>query len=401
MKRFILVVLGLLLAGLMSAQAQPPRQVWALYMGFWAGAGSWDAQADVLTDRPALGSYDSRDPGIAAQHIDQAKSAGIDAFVVTWYGLEDGQTTTPALNNLLDRAAERGFMVGAVVDIFSAQFNRSPEALAASLAYLINDRSAHPAYLRYDGKPVILFAFQGRAGLSAAQWRQLRQQLDPARATLWIAEGTSGCCLYGGAMDGMYAFNMAWANGSSARYQRERRAVLSAGGSFYLPTIHPGWDETLIARREGRPNPTSPRARADGQFLATSFRGAAASGSDVILVGTWNEFIENSHIEPSVNYGTQSLDVLRPLIAEWKAGGAGSGASSAPLARPESPTGLILQATGRVNVRPTPSLEGAPVGVITPGVYHAVLEVAGDWYLIDVNGVRGYVNASVVRVEQR
>ncbi|MEL6309676.1 MAG: endo-1,3-alpha-glucanase family glycosylhydrolase, partial [Chloroflexota bacterium] len=282
------------------------RRAWAFYMGFWAGQQSWDWQADVLTDYPAMGAYDSRDPGVAATHIDQAQSAGIDGFVVSWYGVDDQTTTTPVLNNMLDRAAERGFQVGAAFDAFDQSF--SIESLTNSLNYLVNDRANHPAYLRYQGKPVIFFVFQGNLGLSIAEWQNVRNTVDPDRNTIWIAEGLNGCCLYSGAMDGMYAFNLAWANGSRSTYSTQRARTLNAGGSLYIPMVHPGWDETLIAARDGRGNPTSPRARNDGQFLATSFNGAINSGANVIMVGTWNEFMENSHIEPSQQYGTQSLD---------------------------------------------------------------------------------------------
>ena len=91
-------------------------------------------------------------------------------------------------------------------------------------------------------------------------------------------------------MDGMYAFNLAWANGSSGRYNSERNATINAGGSIYIPSVHPGWDETKVAARDNRPNPTSTRNRANGQFLANSFNGAVVSGADVIMIGSWNEY---------------------------------------------------------------------------------------------------------------
>ena len=398
-RAFIFLIACVLVWIAPAAQAQSGRQVWAFYMGFWVGEASWQSQGDVLTDRPAIGNYDSRDGGVAATHIDQAKSAGIDAFVVSWYGVEDGAVTTAVLNNMLDRAAERGFMVGAVVDIFSSQFNRSPDGLINSLNYLVYDRANHPAYLRYNGKPVIMFAFQNRAGFSSQQWQQIRNAVDPNRNTLWIAEGVDGCCLYGGAMDGMYAFNIAWANGASSRYVRERNAVRNRGGSLYVATVHPGWDEQLIARREGRPNPTSPRDRAGGRFLANSFAGAASAGVDVILIGTWNEFIENSHIEPSVNFGSQSLAVLRPLSADWKAGGAASSPAPAPApGAGASPTGTAACATAVVNVRPGPSTSGAPIGRAQPGQCYSVLGSERDWYLIDFGGRQGWVSARFVRI---
>jgi hypothetical protein len=393
-RRFTLLVVVFLFASILtlgSTQAQAPRQIWALYMGFWAGGTSWDWQANVLSDRPAIGAYDSRDGGVAGTQIDQAKGAGIDAFVVSWYGVGDGTTTTPALNNLLDRAGERGFQIAAAIDAFSPEFNSSPDAVINSLNWLVHDRSNHPAYLRYEGKPVIFFMFQGNLGLSAADWQNIRNTVDPNRNTLWIAEGVNGCCLYGGAMDGMYAFNLAWANGGSGQYSAQRQRTVNAGGSLYIPTVHPGWDETLVAQRDGRPNPTSNRGRNDGQFLANSFQGAVASGANVILIGTWNEFVENSHIEPSVNYGSQSLDILRPLIAQWKGNGT---ATVSTETQSSVPAGVpAVQANSRLNVRSGPSTDHEVLGVIGVGSQWTFIREESGWYVIDFNGREGFIAA--------
>ncbi len=397
---FLLAVLVIVLLSIGLAQPAPPaeaqtnRQVWVYYMGFWSGGPSWDMQANVLTDYPLIGKYDSRDPGVAATQIDQARGAGIDAFLVSWFGLADQATTTPVLNNMLDRAAERGFRVAAVVDMFNPAFNRDRNGLINSLRWLVNDRANHPGYLRYNGRPVIVFAFQSSAGFSSSEWQSIRNQVDPNRTTLWIAEGLNGCCLYGGAMDGMYAFNLAWANGSSSRYIQERNAVANRGGTFYMPTVHPGWNENLIAARDNRPNPTSPRDRAGGQFLANSWNGAVTAGTDVILVVSWNEFMENSHIEPSVLYGTQSLDTLRPLIAAWK-----SGAGSQPSAPSGgSPTGQMIEANSTINVRSGPGTGYSIIGRISPGTSYAVLGQQNGWYAISFNGQTGYVAGWLVRV---
>ena len=388
----VLIVGALLSPPPQLADAASGKQVWVYYMGFWGGGPSWDAQVDTLTDHPLIGHYDSRDPGVAGTQIDQAMGAGIDAFLVSWFGLADGAQTTAVLNNLLDRAAERGFHVAAVVDVFNPAFNRDRAGLVRSLNYLVYDRANHPGYLRYDGRPVIFFAFQSSAGFSTAEWQSIRNEVDPNHATLWIAEGLSGCCLYGGAMDGMYAFNLAWANGSSTRFASERNAVTSRGG-MYIPTVHPGWDEDRIAAKEGRPNPTSRRDRAGGQFLRNSWNGAVTAGTNVILIVSWNEFLENSHIEPSQVYGTQSLDVLRPLIAAWKGGG-----SSAPPAAPPTSGGQALEATTGLNVRSGPGTTYAIIGRIAPGATYAITGQQGGWYAISYGGRTGWVSGAYVRL---
>jgi uncharacterized protein YraI len=373
--------------------AQSERQVWAFYMGFWMGQASWDMQGGILTDYPSIGAYDSRDAGVAATHIDQAKGAGINAFMVSWYGIDNGETTA-VLGNMLDRAAERDFKIGAVIDVFGG-FNR--DHLIRSLQHLVDSRVHHPAYVRYNGKPVIMFAFQNNAGLSVADWQNIRNTIDPNRTTIWVAEGLSGCCLYGGAMDGQYAFNIAWSNGSAARYTQERNAIINRGGSLYVATVHPGWDEQRIAAAHGRPNPTSPRDRAGGRFLANSWNGAVSSGADVIMVVSWNEFMENSHIEPSTTYGSQSLDTLRPLATAWRGG------ASAPIPAPEqpapsAPTGQVAEATANVNVRTGAGTNFNAIGRINPGTSYAVLGQQAGWVIIDFNGQQGFASGDFVRI---
>src|SRR5690606_36911432 len=110
------------------------------------------------------------------------------------------------------------------------------------------------------------------------------------------------------------------------------------------------------------------RARNNGQFLATSFQGAVASGANIILIGTWNEFIENSHIEPSVLYGTTALDTLRPLVANWKGTGGGVVAPSAP----QDGNTASLQANTTLNVRAEAGTNFDILGRISPGVSYPI-----------------------------
>ncbi|MBW7883696.1 MAG: hypothetical protein H3C34_13875, partial [Caldilineaceae bacterium] len=98
--RIFITLLLLLLVALLSVLLQPARPassaplerpalqstsdplVLALYYS-WFDEQSWSPA--TLSDLPAE-PYASRDRGVMGRHIDQAKAAGIDAFVVAWYG---------------------------------------------------------------------------------------------------------------------------------------------------------------------------------------------------------------------------------------------------------------------------------------------------------------------------
>lgn len=365
------------------------RQVWAFYLSFWAGEGTWRWQESVLDDTPLIGLYNSKMPDVAAMHIEQAKSAGISAFIVSWFGIDETVTTTPALINMLNRAHEHGFKIGVAVDIYVGDFHRNYADIARSLRWLMDEGIHHPAYLYYDQKPVILFAFQHMAGFGNRFWRDLRAEFDPNQQTIWLAEGLSACCLYDGAMDGMYAFNMAWANGDKNFYIAERNLITAFGGRYYLPSISPGWDEDKIARASNRPNPTSRRDRADGQFLIRAWDAAIATNSRVILVVSWNEFVENSHIEPSVLYGAQSLDILRPRIAEWR------GFSPAP-AMPIGDYAIFVDDITPITA--TPSADSAVIGRLQPNTPYRIADEDSGFYGVWMDGVMGYVSYRLITI---
>lgn len=368
-----------------STQAQSGRQVWAYFFGWWLG-DSWGNPA--LSDYP-LSPYDQRDGGVLANQIGQAQSAGIDAFIMSYFGPKDGNLTHQVFNMLLDIAAGSGFKVGASIDMHEAGYNSNLGELSDSINYVVNDRANHPAYLRYNGKPVIFFWNQTR--YSVGDWQNLRAALDPNRNTIWVAEGTNTAYL--SAFDGLYLFNTAWAGNPGATARQWQSRVQNNGGTFYAPTVLPGWDETAIAAATGRRNPTSPRARNDGQFLTNSWNGAVSANTDVILVVSWNEYFENSHIEPSQKYGTQSLDVIRGLIAAWKSGAPAGGGQSAS-APPVSASGVIYVLNAEVNFRDTPN--GNKLGTIPAGTQLEVTgrNADGSWAQVNYNGANGWVTAS-------
>ena len=73
----VTLLLTLVVSGVTSAQTER-RQVWAYYFGWW-GQDSWNDGR--LVDKPAQ-PYSSFDAGAVGRQIDEAKGAGIDAFVM-------------------------------------------------------------------------------------------------------------------------------------------------------------------------------------------------------------------------------------------------------------------------------------------------------------------------------
>jgi hypothetical protein len=83
------------------------------------------------------------------------------------------------------------------------------------------------------------------------------------------------------------------------------QAVHSTGG-LWLPPAAPGFDARLVGG-------TRVVARRDGRTLRRELDAAVQSAPDAIGLISWNEFSENSHVEPSRRYGRRYLTVLRDV----------------------------------------------------------------------------------------
>ncbi len=397
------------LAGAASyRQSVHDRLVLALYYP-WFDENTWTS--GTTPDLPAQ-PYASRDRTVMARHIQQAQQAGIDAFMVAWYGPKDGNPTETNLAALLDEAAARNFKIGILFETTSPFF-AGPGDAAAALQHALTVHAGHPAFLRADGKPVILF---WRPQLwSVDTWQSIRDQVDPSRSSLWIAEGVDTSYLR--VFDGHYLYSNTWnpptdltyTNTKFARLVAQAEAALGAP-KLWLATVMPGYDDT----RTGRPN-AFVQSREGGAYYERSWQAALASQPDWIVITSFNEWPEGTYIEPSQREGDRYLRLTATWSARFKQGTGVVQAASASPAQPVQPPPVDAPAPEPVdapqpapteptayvdvlllNLRAGPSTRHAIVGQLPQG---AALTITGqdprwpDWRQVRYNGQTGWVYA--------
>ena len=100
--------------------------------------------APASAARPLVGLYDSADPTIAMWHVQLAKAAGIDAFLVSWWDKHNG----------VDQNFKRGILPAAVKEGFKialfderAQFHDTLENYQQMLTRALRRYKDSPAYL--------------------------------------------------------------------------------------------------------------------------------------------------------------------------------------------------------------------------------------------------------------
>jgi hypothetical protein len=205
----------------------------------WFDESSWTY--DKLSDLPQT-SYVSRDRAVMGRHIEQAQQAGIDAFVVAWYGPSGEFNQTEAnLAALLEEAAARNFKIAILFETNSPYIN-GLDAVAGALRHAQEQHASHPAYLRVDGQPVLFFWRPQIFDVNT--WRGLRDQTDPARNAVWVSEGVDTAYL--SVFDGHYLYSNTWSPPSDLNVTNQKFAgrVATASqnfgaGKLWVATVMP------------------------------------------------------------------------------------------------------------------------------------------------------------------
>jgi Glycosyl hydrolase family 99 len=303
-------------AGASSAQPSGPavasvRPLVFAYYYIWYTSTSWRR---AKTDLPRLGTYDSRDRAVVAQQMAWMKDAGIDGLIVSW---KHERGLDAALRIVVDEATKAGLKL--VLLYQGLDFDRQPldpATVASDLQWFL-DNYATAAPFDIIGRPMIVWS--GTWGYKDGQIANVRKAVDaPDRALLLGSERsadayTARATLFDG--DAYY-----WSSPDplkTPRYQRrlnELAAAVRQDGGRWIAPAAPGFDARLIGG-------TSIVDRRDGATFRAAWAGALQTSPDILGVISWNEFSENSYIEPSKTYGDTYLQLTKQLIASLPASG--------------------------------------------------------------------------------
>jgi Glycosyl hydrolase family 99 len=285
-------------AAIPSANAIPTLA----YYYIWYTPTSWQR---AKHDLPLLGPYSSDQGSIMRQHIRWAKSAGIDGFIVSW-------KSTPSLDSRLARlvsiADAEHFKLALIYE--GLDFERKPlpvGRVATDLGYFADHYAHNPAFQLFGRKPAVIWSGTWRfpTGAIASVTRQLRGRLQ----VLASEKNVAGYQRVANYVDGDAYY---WSSvdlttpGYPGKLVAMGRAVHAHHGLWIAPAAS-GFDGRLLGH-------SRVVSRRNGATLRREFAVALRSSPDAVGLISWNEFSENSQIEPSRAYGYTYLRVVANML---------------------------------------------------------------------------------------
>jgi hypothetical protein len=284
-----------------AAANDNPIPVLAYYY-IWYNPQTW---SHGKSDYPLLGRYSSDSVRVLEQHVKWAQKAGIDGFIVSW-------KHTPALDARLRKlvaiADRLDFKLAIIYQ--GLDFYRRPlpvARVAGDLEYFTRAFAPDPAFQLYS-KPLVVWS--GTWEFTPAQVERVAAPVRDRLLVLASEKSVDGYSRLSGLVDGDAYY---WSSVDPRTYPGypsklvQMSAAVHADHGLWIAPAAPGFDARLVGGHIVVP-------RRNGATLREELDGAEASSPDAIGLISWNEFSENSAIEPSKRYGDAYLRILADAL---------------------------------------------------------------------------------------
>jgi hypothetical protein len=306
---------------------------------------------------PLIGRYFSTDPIIISKHIDWATGHGVDFFVMGWDlpgGHEDIVLKDYFLKNDLskdikfiilypsfDRLKNSG-STGADSFDFNDPHNR--EIFISDIKYILNTYANNPQYLKINNSPVIYMylsrAYSGDFGSSFNESRNIAKGMgfnnlfivgdeipwilsSPTQEFLDRAKNFDAIGDWAGLY---YGTNNNFGRDIISNYEKYlQEAYLKYSNCLkevdipLIPSIIPGFDNRLAPWGDPTsiPLPRDPNKFKERVSIALKYMDSRLK---MIRIDTWNDWYENTQIEPSSSDGLLYLQILKEVLRLYNTG---------------------------------------------------------------------------------
>lgn len=287
---------------------------------------------------PLIGPYDTSDPAVLEYHIRLAQASGIDGFLVDWWGLQNVGTrleVNRTFGELLKLSGQLNFGVaidytapifylntGGVSHVSISDRAQALKAVHDDLAFVIKSFGSSPAYLKFQGKPVIAL-YLAEEPFTVDEWKQIYaalkiEGLEAYYISLTVSK--RGELTFYPYVQGFFPWiwseDLEDATSFIHDHAGQLRAFAAGHDIRWGLVVRPGFDDSPVAHWcAGKPVQVD---RRDGTLYNETWRAALANDPRWILISTFNDWNEATIIEPSLQFGYQYLYTTNYFASGFK-----------------------------------------------------------------------------------
>jgi len=279
-----------------------------------------------MADQP-LRLYSTDEAPDVSREIAHALSAGIDVFVSSWreWPAEVGDPSDRSMRVLLDAARPTRMKVAVYTESFTANAaldwsTAEPATMEKWIADIVDRYGSDPAYLHVDGRPVVFVYAATLVPLD--DWTALSARLRATgRNPLLIGDFFESRLIE--VFDGQYRYSTVSLSADDLADVDLHQSLRARTFGLLQPAdrrriwvapVSPGADDRLLTDRTDH----QVVDRDGGRLYDRQWATAINTGADWVMVTSWNEWWENTEIEPSRRYGTAYLDATRRWVDIFK-----------------------------------------------------------------------------------
>ena len=292
------------------------------------------------TQLPILGQYNSQDQDVVTQQIAWSTAAGINVWDLEW--VSPGDFLDATIQSTILTNPHIGDIRFAIFYDYAIRFNSdftvTPDKIATTVSdfqYIASHYFSHPSYLKVGQNRPVIFLYATVAMTPDSAVQQMASAIrsamlaagfniyligdeyyapaapDPARIANWDA--IFGYDVYAGIAG--YSDDNGYFTLHSTAYSQYQAAAQALGVEF-VPSIMPGFNDRAV-RRTCANNPALARRTSavapEGSMFAAFLNNLAipyanTSNFKMIHITTFNEWHEDTEIEPSVATGPTTVD---------------------------------------------------------------------------------------------
>jgi hypothetical protein len=295
----------------------------------WYNAGRpmrhWNENTEFasVADVPIRGAYTSAADTTIERHLDMAEHAGIDFFTINWGVNHNGvhKSDLEATERLFAAAEKRSApALTLMMTVHTSMLDPITDALDLAIQY-----SKSPVWLRMKHRPVLWFFistdFFGSYYAHKPEIEKRCEGFDVLATGAVTAPHhlPRDVRRFFGGWNLFVPFRVGppetWDGLWRATY---RHQTMGRNHPYRIFTVAPGYDDHhLSGGRRERNQPRLVKREEGGVYRhMLNFARDLNPGPEIIMITSFNEYHENTHIEPSFRHGDMYLEITREFTRE-------------------------------------------------------------------------------------